>query len=251
MRILLSNDDGFDAEGLIVLEEVLVQAGHQVSVCAPMHQRSASSHSITMFQDVALEAYGPDHYKCSGTPADCLFYGFGCNVLQPSDYDLVVSGINAGYNLSSNILYSGTCGVASEAAIWGLKAIALSCYNDGSGVYPYKETAQFLLSHLDEFLSVCNRWTMVNINAPSKFTTKWSVGGIGSVVYRNDYNKVEGKDIYRISPGGDFEIKEEERYRDLDLEIVKRNEIAVSAVKILPRLSQSGQVKLEKMAKGQ
>ena len=125
MIILLTNDDGYQAEGISVLETVLAEAGHEVWVCAPSDQRSAQSHAMTLKGKIRFIRFDARHYHCSGTPADCILYGLNGGAL-PVAPDVVVSGINHGYNASTDILYSGTVGAASEAALRGIPAIAIS-----------------------------------------------------------------------------------------------------------------------------
>ncbi|MCH3917878.1 MAG: 5'/3'-nucleotidase SurE [Spirochaetia bacterium] len=248
MKILLSNDDGYDSEGLLVLEKVLMEDGHQVSVCAPSTQRSASSHSITLFSDIKVKEYAPSHYRCSGTPADCLFCGFGSNVLSPSDYDLVISGINKGYNLSSDMLYSGTVGVAQEAAIWGIKSIAISCFDDLSGTFPFEFSARFLLAHLESFVSVCNRWTFVNINVPANPDGSWKVADLGFLNYGDAFTCGEEEGSYRIIGGKTPVVSARDGNFPVDLELVKASAISVSAVRVLPTVDAGLQQRLQQLS---
>ncbi|MGI6433358.1 MAG: 5'/3'-nucleotidase SurE [Sphaerochaetaceae bacterium] len=153
MIILLTNDDGFQAEGLNTLEMVLAQAGHQIWVCAPSEERSAQSHAMTLKGRVRFVRYDERHYQCSGTPADCMLYGLHGEAL-PVTPDLIISGINHGYNASTDILYSGTVGAAREAALRGYPAIAISARrNKDTNLYPFYEAATFLADHLDTFFS--------------------------------------------------------------------------------------------------
>lgn len=98
--------------------------------------------------------------------------------------DLVVSGINHGYNASTDILYSGTIGAASEAALRGLPAIAISARSDRhSGEFPFLEAAAFLAEHLRQFLPLCSPEVLLNINVPPHTHGEWRVGTIGRLEY--------------------------------------------------------------------
>ena len=183
MVILLTNDDGYQAEGLVVLESVLQRFGHEVWVCAPSDQRSAQSHAMTLRGKVKIVRYGQHHYHCSGTPADCILYGLTGNTL-PVTPDVVISGINHGYNASTDILYSGTVGAAKEASLRGIKAIAISARVDKStGKFPFEKAATFLAEHLVEFLPFCLDYVVLNINVHTHCTGRWRVGRIGILEY--------------------------------------------------------------------
>ncbi|MFA7670804.1 MAG: 5'/3'-nucleotidase SurE [Sphaerochaetaceae bacterium] len=183
MIIVLTNDDGYQSEGILTLEEVLTKAGHEVWVCAPAEERSAQSHAMTLKGTVRFVRYDERHYYCSGTPADCILYGMHGQAI-PVKPDIIISGINHGYNASTDILYSGTVGAASEAALRGFKAIAISARRDyETDRYPFEESATFLADHLEEFLPLCNEDVILNINVPPKPNGKWRVGKIGQLVY--------------------------------------------------------------------
>ena len=179
MVILLTNDDGYQAEGLLVLENVLQRFGHEVWICAPSEQRSAQSHAMTLRGKVRIVRYDQRHYHCSGTPADCILYGLSGGAL-PVTPDLVISGINHGYNASTDILYSGTIGAAKEAILRGLKAIAISARMDKTtGIYPFEQGATFIAGHLDQFLPLCTNDVLLNINVPPHSSGRWPTGRIG------------------------------------------------------------------------
>ena len=128
MKILLSNDDGVRSEGLRVLAETLMER-HTVCVAAPDCERSAVSRGMTLFNPLRADALTlpglPDvpAYAVSGTPVDCVRLGLG-NLFPEAK--IVVSGINHGSNVGTDVLYSGTVGAAHEAALLGLQAIAIS-----------------------------------------------------------------------------------------------------------------------------
>jgi 5'-nucleotidase len=125
--ILVTNDDGVHDPGLLVLKQELEDLG-DVMVLAPERNRSAISHAITMHKPLRIQsvtlADGSAAHTCSGTPADCVRLAAG-GVLGTRP-DLVVSGINAGHNLGSDVYYSGTVACAREAAINGIPGIAVS-----------------------------------------------------------------------------------------------------------------------------
>ncbi len=130
MKILVSNDDGYRAEGLTELRLAMQPLG-SVTVVAPERNRSGASNSLTL--DVPLRAwcYDTDAYFVNGTPTDCVH--LAVSGLFDFDHDMVVSGVNDGANLGDDTLYSGTVAAAVEGRFLGLPAIAVSlCVEEGS-----------------------------------------------------------------------------------------------------------------------
>ncbi len=128
MKILITNDDGITSEGIIRLARTARKFG-DVLVVAPEKQRSAASHSITLHSHVDIVPHdfrveGVKAWSCSGTPADCVRVGH--RYLYKGETDLVLSGINHGYNVATDIQYSATAGAAFEASFQGIHGIALS-----------------------------------------------------------------------------------------------------------------------------
>ena len=167
MRILVSNDDGFHAAGLPPLVAALEELG-EVWVVAPHRERSAQSHAFTMFEPLRLMERRPRWVACTGTPADCTYLGM--HHVLPSPPDLVVSGINRGANLSNDVLYSGTCAAAMEAALFGVPALAVSLFVDWerppeehNWTYAARLAAQVAADILVRGLP---ERTMLNLNVP-------------------------------------------------------------------------------------
>lgn len=128
MRILLTNDDGINAPGLVVLEEIAAAiAGPEGEVwtVAPAFEQSGVGHCISYTHPMMIARMGARRYAAEGSPADCVLAGI-YDVLQGARPDLVLSGVNRGNNAAENALYSGTVGGAMEAALQGIPAIALS-----------------------------------------------------------------------------------------------------------------------------
>lgn len=122
--ILVTNDDGVLAPGLAILVGALEGIG-EVMVCAPETERSGSGHAISFHTHLRAHAIRPGWWSVSGTPVDCVY--FAMMHLCPRPPALVCSGINAGYNLGSDVLYSGTVGAAAEAFLRGAHGLAVSC----------------------------------------------------------------------------------------------------------------------------
>ena len=128
MRILITNDDGINAPGLEVLTQIATEiAGPkgEVWTVAPAFEQSGVAHCISYTKPMMIAKLGPRRFATEGSPADCVLAGL-FDVLDGAKPDLVLSGVNRGNNSAENTLYSGTIGGAMEAALHGLKAIALS-----------------------------------------------------------------------------------------------------------------------------
>ena len=122
-RILICNDDGFDAPGIKLLEETLAPIA-DVFVVAPDTEQSASSHSLTLRHPIGLRRIDDRHFRVSGTPTDCVVLAM--QVVLDRKPDLVVSGINHGPNMGEDVHYSGTVAAAFEGAILGVPSMAIS-----------------------------------------------------------------------------------------------------------------------------
>ncbi len=123
MKILVSNDDGSHAKGIIVLTEAL-EAVADVIVVAPDRNRSAASNSLTLSDPLRVKRYAEGRYSVNGTPSDCVHLAL--TGLLEEEPDLVVSGINHGANLGDDVIYSGTVAAAMEGRFLGLPTIAVS-----------------------------------------------------------------------------------------------------------------------------
>lgn len=130
MKILLSNDDGYNARGLTTLAEALSSRA-QVTVVAPDRNRSGASNSLTLESPLRVRRQQEHVYSLNGTPTDCVHIAI--TGLLDEDPDMVISGINHGANLGDDVLYSGTVAAAMEGRFLGLPAIAISLVSQGSG----------------------------------------------------------------------------------------------------------------------
>ena len=163
MRILVTNDDGIQSEGLRILVEWATKLG-EVTVSAPSVQQSAKSHAINIHDPIEVHKVdylpGVTAYAVNSTPVDCVRFA---TLGLKTTYDLVLSGINRGFNMGEDILYSGTCGCIFEAKLRGIKAVAFS--TDPSTFHYAKE-------HLDSawnFIQTNNLFDyahLYNVNIP-------------------------------------------------------------------------------------
>src|SRR5215813_2968438 len=122
-KILLTNDDGYNAPGLNALVDALKDFA-EVSVVAPSGEKSGAAQSLTLRQPIVCHVMGDRHWAVDGTPADAVIVAL--HKLLPEKPDLVISGINHGANLGENVYYSGTVGAAREGALHHIPSIAMS-----------------------------------------------------------------------------------------------------------------------------
>lgn len=128
MKLLLTNDDGINSEGLRIVAEWAKSIG-EVTVCAPKYEQSGKSHSINIHTPFEVERVdymeGVRAFSVDSTPADCVRFA---TLGLKENYDLVISGVNRGFNLGEDIMYSATNGAVFETSTRGLKGIAMSTY---------------------------------------------------------------------------------------------------------------------------
>jgi 5'-nucleotidase len=163
MKILVSNDDGIFSPGLIALAEVAAQFG-EVMIFAPDYEQSAVSHAITIQRPLQYHPVkmlkGFQTYRVNGTPADCVAMG----LYHWGGADLVVSGINLGSNLGSDIWHSGTVAAAKQGVLLGVQAVAFSQAMNGEE--PSFERARPYVAEVLAMLIQGNQPQLVNVNLP-------------------------------------------------------------------------------------
>jgi len=168
---LLTNDDGFYAPGIKALREGFLAAGWRVTVSAPDEQRSAASHSITIKRPLVATRVKSESpailYQVDGMPADCV--KLALHELMDDRPDIVVSGINDGWNAGTDIHYSGTVGAAMEAAFEGVPAIAVSSAfsSYGADAARYENAARLAVTFADKLIKApLPMPSVLNLNVP-------------------------------------------------------------------------------------
>jgi 5'-nucleotidase len=192
MKLLISNDDGIHSEGLhrLVTE---MEKSHEVVVIAPDSQRSACGHSITLnkplyIKEVKLEGISSKCYSVDGTPADCV--KFGVEKILTNKIDMVLSGINKGPNLGTDVIYSGTVSAAIEAAIYKIPsaAISLDIRNNNEKYDVAARYARYIIENA--YGKFTERNIVLNINVPD--VGEEQIKGIkvcelGNRIYQNTF----------------------------------------------------------------
>jgi 5'-nucleotidase len=125
MRILVTNDDGIEAPGLSVLQQLALELSDDVWVTAPETEQSGAAHSLTLHEPLRLRKLADRTYAVKGTPTDCVIMAVR-HILAEQAPDLVLSGVNRGQNTADDVTYSGTIAGAIEGALLGIPSIALS-----------------------------------------------------------------------------------------------------------------------------
>ena len=238
MKILISNDDGIAANGIRALTETLSKE-HEVYVVAPDRERSAAGHSLTLHTPLRVEELEETKtgakrtWVTTGTPGDCVKIAINA-ILSPEEIpDLVISGINHGPNLGSDILYSGTVSCAMEGAMMGIPSIAVSLASMQSDYEDFIYPAQFvnaLLHKLKDFQFPPK--SILNVNIPA--LDEDDIAGVaitelGKKMFTDNYEK-------RVDPRGKVyywmagELISESTNAKTDIAAVRNNKISITPV---------------------
>ncbi|MCM1565739.1 MAG: 5'/3'-nucleotidase SurE [Dehalobacter sp. 4CP] len=232
MKILLTNDDGYFAAGLRTMYDVLAaDHQHEIYVVAPEGQRSAVGRSITLFQPIFVTHHSlPDNHigvSVNGTPTDCVKLAIQGDIL-PAKPDLIISGINHGPNLGSDVFYSGTVAAAMEGALLGIRSIAVSLAN-----YDYEDymPSALLIKRLIDTNSPLLQYQsgLLNINVPPCDREEWKgkrVTRLGRSVYDNAFENRKspyGREYYWIT--GTLVFEEEQ---DTDLRAIQEGYVSIT-----------------------
>lgn len=197
--LLLTNDDGVDAPGLLALAQALAPIA-TLHIAAPAHNQSASGHKRTLFNDIRIAetqlANGHSALSVDGSPADCIAL---CAMgLRPWPPRLVISGINRGENLSQDLTTSGTVTAALEAVIHGIPALAVSLANpQAMAASDYAEAGRIVVSVINHMLKHdLPPLTMLNLNIPASDVKGIRLTRQGVRIYRDELER-DG-DVVRI-----------------------------------------------------
>ncbi len=183
--VLCSNDDGIDAPHLVALADRIEEFA-DVLVVAPERQRSAASHAITLHKPLRLTEIRRGRYSLSGTPVDCVYLG----VLKLCDRPpaVVVSGVNDGFNLGSDVFYSGTVAAAVEGALRGAAGIACSLSPDATDVdHAIGFAVEVVRAAISQpHLVAAARGTVLNVNMPGTGSDQYQWTTLGRRIYGDD-----------------------------------------------------------------
>lgn len=232
MNILVSNDDGIQAEGIKRLAQALSQKG-QVYVVAPDQQRSASSHALSLqgtLQVTEVKDFpgAKQAWKTSGTPADCVKLGLDILKRQGIEVDIVYAGINHGANLGSDTMYSGTVSAAAEGAFAGYPAVAVSVC-DHHPLY-FDGACRLAVSIFDQAIKTAGRTMVISLNTPNIPLEELKgirIARLGKMTYDGGFHETE-PEIYQYK-GTLLQIEEDKE--DVDARFINEGYATVSAIK--------------------
>lgn len=208
MRILISNDDGYRARGIVALREALQGLG-DLTVVAPDRNRSGASNSLTLEVPLRVAQAETDIFYVQGTPTDCVHLAI--SGLFPFEPDMVVSGINDGSNLGDDVLYSGTVAAATEGRFLGKPAVAISLNTDGlrgDATRHFETGAHFARVIVERLKSNPYGRAVLNVNVPNipidavkgiKVTRLGNRHRAEAVIRAED---PRGRPVYWIGPAG-------------------------------------------------
>ncbi len=219
MKVLLTNDDGIDAEGLQALRRALLRVPDiELVVIAPDGNRSAMARSITTRRPLWVQEVdfgdGTHGYATDGTPVDCVRLAT-LGLVEGFEAQLIVSGINHGTNLGDDITYSGTVAAAFEGVLLGLPAIAVSQQSSArttdfrpDQLFDFERGAQFVARLVEEIDDVpLPPGTLLNINCPAGEAERVKIARLGKRIYRDELKLTSSGDgrtqywIYGPDPG--------------------------------------------------
>ena len=237
MKILLSNDDGVMAEGIKALTTALSKE-HEVYVIAPDRERSAAGHSLTLHTPIRVEEleskFGAKRiWITSGTPGDCVKIGINAILSDDEKPDLIISGINHGPNLGTDILYSGTVSCAMEGAMMGYPSIAISLASMSSEPELFKNVAAFVAKFVHKIKDYkFPPKTILNVNVPGLMPEDLAgiaITRLGGKMFTDEYDK-------RVDPRGKVyywmagELIKQCENDDSDINALRWNKVSVTPI---------------------
>jgi len=230
MKILVSNDDGYMAEGIRALAAAMKDLG-EITVVAPDRNRSGASNSLTLENPLRLNKMDDGVYRVDGTPTDCVHLAI--TGLLEEEPDMVVSGINAGANLGDDVLYSGTVAAAMEGRFLGLPAIAISLNGHTATHF---ETAAWVAKKLVRHLQTTSlpADTILNVNVPDLPIDEIIGFETTRLGHRHKADPVikeldpRGRDMYWVGPAGE----EQDAGPGTDFNAIRRGAVSVTPLQI-------------------
>ncbi len=168
MKILLTNDDGINGVGIWAMARTLKARGYEITIAAPFNQQSGMSHALSVLREIEYKRFdNPDFeaWTFDGTPTDCVkIYLEG---MSDKKFDALISGINDGANLATDVIYSGTVGAALEGFLHAIPSLAVS--RDKNSTISFDTCAAATVDYLEKILSVKREPFLHNLNFPKKF----------------------------------------------------------------------------------
>lgn len=237
MRVLLTNDDGINADGIVLLESVVQNLSNDVYVVAPDNNRSGASHAMTIESPIRIRHHGGKHYSVNGTPTDSIVMAL-YSILDKKP-DFIFSGINCDSNLAEDVSYSGTIGAALEGAIIGIPSVAISQkikINQPIDWSVSKHFCEDVLKIIVQKVEIPS-YTILNVNFPSVPVSE--VKGIR--VTKQGKREIKNELVESTDPWGrnyfwrgvgHYRHKEDEKDIDTDLGAVNAGYISITPISV-------------------
>jgi 5'-nucleotidase len=230
MRILVSNDDGYQAPGIVALAGRLAEIA-DVTVVAPDRNRSGASNSLTLDNPIRATRMDGGVIRVDGTPTDCVHLAI--TGLLDEEPDMVVSGINAGANMGDDVLYSGTVAAAMEGRFLGLPAIAISLVSEAPQHYDSAaRVALELIRHLREVALPAD--TILNVNVPDLPWERLNGFTATRLGHRHKSEPVvksadpRGRLLYWVGPAG----AEQDAGPGTDFHAVRSGQVSITPIQV-------------------
>ena len=235
MNILITNDDGIYADGILELAKTISDIAN-VYIVAPHTQRSATGHAITIHDPIMIKEENISNkikaYSISGTPADCVKVGIE-SILKDIEIDLVLSGINNGANLGTDVIYSGTVSAAIEGLIQKKPSIAISYDGFNVSSANYKNSAFYIKTIIENLITKTNIFDdcILNINIPNDNIKGYKITKLGTREYENvidERKSPHGKRYVWIAG----KVKKLDQQEDSDIKAIEEGYISITPINI-------------------
>ncbi|KXJ57649.1 MAG: 5'/3'-nucleotidase SurE, partial [Thalassospira sp. Nap_22] len=232
-RILISNDDGIDAPGIKILEQLAREFSDDVWVIAPSMEQSGAGHSLTLRRPLRIHKRDERHFAVDGTPTDCILLGLQ-QVMRDNPPDIVLSGINRGGNLGEDVTYSGTVAAAMEATLLNVPAVAFSQFFSGDMI-DWTIAEKYLKDVLATLVTTTwPKGVLINVNFPDHEAN----GGAEIKISRQGQRKIGDHIAERLDPRGEpyywigaiqSELPEDKKS---DLRVIEQGNVSVTPISL-------------------
>ncbi|WP_086983092.1 5'/3'-nucleotidase SurE [Vibrio aphrogenes] len=229
MKILLSNDDGVNAQGINTLAQCLSEIA-EIVIVAPDRNRSGASNSLTLESPLRVNQVRPNVYSVQGTPTDCVHFALN-ELLKEEMPDLLISGVNHGANLGDDVLYSGTVAAAMEGHFLGVQSIAVSLVGKTHFDTAAQIVKELVLQHVKN--PIPNKH-LINVNVPDLSLDQLGatrVTRLGARHHAEDMIKQydpRGVEIYWLGPPG----KEADAGEGTDFYAIEKGEVSITPIRV-------------------
>ena len=235
-RILVTNDDGIDAPGIKLLEEIARSFSDDVWVIAPSSERSGASHSISLTNPIRARQCGAKRFEVDGTPTDCVLMALW-NFMKDTHPDIILSGVNNGANLAEDVSYSGTIAAAMEGTLMGIRSISLSQVRPPRSTTDFSSAKKYAPDIIQKLIQL-EGWpknSLINVNFPDCYADVVDGVVVASQGHRPPGSfSIESRTDARNQPYYWVRIEHTEKSPPAksDLEAISNNRVSVTAIKM-------------------